>query len=68
MKQKLVARKDGHSITVTAKGGNASVSVDGISGEGCHAVTEALERGLGAVTSSEPTAEAYQAVNQGVNA
>ena len=35
-------------------------SVEGVVGETCHQLTENLEKALGSVEQSNPTAEAYQ--------
>lgn len=46
------------TITVTFKGGNATVATDGYRGSECQRATEELEKLLGAKTSDTPTAEA----------
>lgn len=68
MAQKIIAQKNGHTITVEADGGNTKVSVDGVAGSSCKDITASLEAGLGKTQSSEPTAEMYQSVGRKVSA
>lgn len=44
-------------IIVITPEGETEVSVAGVKGQGCKALTEALERGLGNVISDTPTHE-----------
>jgi len=50
-------------VDVSPKG-EVKVSVKGVAGKGCKALTEDLERALGETTSSAPTPEMHQAVGQ----
>lgn len=65
MATKLVATKDGHTVTVDVDGADVKVSVDGVKGSSCKDLTRKLEESLGKESSSEPTSEMYQA--DGVN-
>lgn len=61
MSTKIIAQKDGHTIEVNVDGPDVKVSVNGVKGSGCHAVTEAIESSLGKKVSSVATDEAYAA-------
>lgn len=60
MTKKLIAVKDGHTVTVAVDGADVKVSVDGVVGPSCKDITKKLEESLGKVSSSEPTSEAFQ--------
>lgn len=51
-----MANREEITITITPEG-ETEVSVAGVKGVGCRALTEALERELGAVISDTPTRE-----------
>lgn len=59
----------GHEIVVTiGDGGQTEVAVKGYAGKGCHALTEAIEKSLGSVTSDQKTPEYHHAAKQGQQA
>lgn len=43
-----------------AKDGEVSISVEGVSGQGCQALSKELEDALGEVSVSKPTEEMYR--------
>jgi hypothetical protein len=57
------------TINVDETGDSIAISVDGVKGEGCKVLTEAIERGLGTVASSTSTHEMYdiEILHQGQN-
>jgi len=50
-------------ITATISKGNVTLHVEGAKGTACHDATRDLEEKLGSITSSTPTAEAYEREN-----
>jgi len=68
MARKIVARKDGHTVTVDVEGPNIEVVVDGINGPSCIEVTKALVDSMGGASSSEHTDEYYAAESAKVGA
>ena len=52
-------------IKVTIKpNGDSTVEVSGVKGEGCKALTAALEAALGTPTASAPTGEMYEQIQE----
>lgn len=54
-----MASKEEITITISPEG-ETEVSVKGVKGKGCQALTKALEDALGTVTSDTPTPEMNQ--------
>ena len=55
------------TVDVDAEG-NVKVAAAGVHGVGCKALTDAIERSLGASVSDVKTSEFFQTVRQGQNA
>lgn len=67
MARRITGEMNGHKIIVEVDGDKSVVTVGGVQGSGCKAITEAIERGLGLVVSSDPTPEMYQQNVNGIS-
>ena len=53
---------------VIGKDGGVTVDVSGVKGNGCKALTKAIQDGLGVTTSDKSKAEMYETVTTGTTA
>lgn len=51
-------------IVTVDQNGNVKVGVEGVAGPHCKKVSDAIEKSLGAVTKSEPTADFRKSATQ----
>lgn len=66
--KKLIATKDGHTVTVMVDGTDLDVSVNGAKGPSCLELTDQLVSSLGKAKSSEHTDEYYATAGTNVEA
>jgi len=68
MPRKIVAKKDGHTVTVLVEGADIDVSVDGMKGPSCIQLSDQLVSSLGSVQGTEHTDEYYATESTNVSA